>query len=141
MVGRSIVFDALTLAGRAILRNKTRAVLTVLGILIGVGAVVIVTALAGGASAKVGGELDSFAANALFINPQPTQSSGARGKATGRLTEGDTRAIAREAVSVLHAAPWLVTQGQVVYVDKNVQTMLVGTTTEYFPIRKYKVDK
>jgi putative ABC transport system permease protein len=137
----SLLLTAIRLAFGAILRNKTRATLTVLGILIGVGAVVIVTALAGGASAKVGGEIDSFAANALFINPQPTQSSGARGKSTGRLTENDAKAILREANSVSHVAPWLSAQGQVVYADRNVATMLVGTTLEYFPIRKYNVDK
>jgi putative ABC transport system permease protein len=135
----TLFLNAVRLALFAILRNKTRAALTVLGILIGVSAVVLVTALAGGASAKVGGELDSFAANALYINPQPTQASGARGKVTGRLTENDARAIAREAVSVSAVAPWLSTAGQVVYQDKNVQTLLVGTTLSYFPIRKYSV--
>ena len=137
----ALLLNAIRLALSAIARNKTRAVLTVLGILIGVAAVVIVTALAGGASAMVGGSIDSFASNALFINPQPTQSSGVRGKTSGRLTESDGKAIAREAVSVAHVAPWLVTSGRVVYADKNVSTMLVGTTTEYFPIRKYKVEK
>jgi putative ABC transport system permease protein len=132
---------AIRLAVSAILRNKTRAALTVLGILIGVGAVVIVTALAGGASAQVGGKIDSFAANALFINPQPTQRSGARSKATGRLTENDVRAIAREAVSVLHVAPWLNTFGQVVYQDQNVSTLIVGTTNEYFPVRRYRIER
>ncbi len=137
----ALLFNAIRLAVSAILRNKTRSTLTVLGILIGVSAVVIVTALAGGASALVGGTIDSFAANAIYVNPQPTQTSGARGKATGRLTENDGKAIVREAVSVNHVTPWLTTQGQVVYADKNVATMLVGTTTEYFPIRKYRVEK
>ena len=137
----ALLLNALRLALSAILRNKTRAALTVLGILIGVSAVVIVTALAGGASALVGGSIDSFAANAIYVNPQPTQSSGARSKTTGRLTENDGKAIVREAVSVSHVAPWLTTQGQVVYADKNVATMLVGTTTEYFPIRKYRIEK
>jgi putative ABC transport system permease protein len=137
----SLFLTAIRLAIGAILRNKTRATLTVLGILIGVGAVVIVTALAGGAQRKVGGEIDSFAANALFVNPQPTQTSGARSKAIGRLTENDMRAIKREAVSVERTAPWLSTFAQVVWSDKNFNTLIVGTTTEYFPIRKYTVEK
>jgi putative ABC transport system permease protein len=136
-----LVLNAVRLALGAIVRNKTRAALTVLGIMIGIAAVVTVTALAGGASAKVGGEIDSFAANALFINPQPVQASGARGKVTGRLTEADAKAIARDAVSVSGAAPWLSTMGQVVYQDRNVQTMLVGTTLPYFPIRKWTVGR
>jgi putative ABC transport system permease protein len=133
--------SAIRLALAAIARNKLRAALTVLGIFIGVTAVVMVTALAGGASQSVGSQIDSFASNALFINPESVQQSGAREKATGRLTEADGRAIKREAVSVAHVAPWLSTQGQVVYADRNAATLLVGTTTDYFPIRRYAVAK
>ncbi|MDF2697655.1 MAG: Macrolide export ATP-binding/permease protein MacB [Labilithrix sp.] len=129
------------LALSAIARNKLRAALTVLGILIGVTAVVMVTALAGGASASVGDQIDSFASNALFVNPENVQQSGVRSKTTGRLTENDGKAIAREAVSVSSVAPWLSTMGQVVAGDRNVSTLLVGTTTTYFPIRRFKVAK
>lgn len=137
----TLLLGAIRLALSAIVRNKLRAALTVLGILIGVTAVVLVTALAGGASQSVGSQIDSFAANALFINPESVQQSGVRGKATGRLTEADGRAIAREAVSVAHVAPWLSTNGQVIYGDKNVSTLLVGTTISYFPIRRYAVGR
>src|SRR5690348_16933506 len=101
------------------MRNKLRAALTVLGIFIGISAVTAVTAMANAASGKVSGEIDSFASNALYVHPQPTQSSGARGKVTGRLTEADGRAIAREAVSVSGVGVWLSTQAQLVYADKN----------------------
>jgi putative ABC transport system permease protein len=137
----TLLLGAIRLALSAIVRNKLRAALTVLGILIGVTAVVMVTALAGGASASVGDQIDSFAANALFINPENVQQSGVRSKTPGRLTEADMKAIARDAVSVTHVAPWLNAFGQVVYADKNVQTMLVGTTSEYFPIRRFEVWK
>ncbi|HVH41702.1 MAG TPA: ABC transporter permease [Labilithrix sp.] len=137
----TLFLGAVRLALSAIVRNKLRAALTVLGILIGVTAVVMVTALAGGASASVGAQIDSFASNALFINPENVQQSGVRAKSLGRLTEGDAKAIAREAVSVTNVAPWLSTAGQVVYGDRNVATMLVGTTIPYFPIRRFKVGK
>jgi putative ABC transport system permease protein len=137
----TLLLGAIRLALSAIVRNKLRAGLTVLGILIGVTAVVMVTALAGGASASVGDQIDSFASNALFINPESVQQSGVRSKATGRLTEADGRAIAREAVSVTNVAPWLSTAGQVVYADRNVATLLIGTTTTYFPIRRFKIGK
>ncbi|MBK6461181.1 MAG: ABC transporter permease [Myxococcales bacterium] len=135
----SLFLNAVRLALTAIVRQKTRSALTVLGILIGVAAVVIVTALADGASAKVGGEISGFASNGLFINPQAVQQSGARAKGLGRLTESDGRAIAREAVSVSNVAPFLSTGVQMVYGDKNAATLAVGTTLSYFPIRKYKV--
>ena len=137
----TLVLGAIRLALSAIVRNKLRAALTVLGILIGVTAVVMVTALAGGASASVGDQIDSFAANALFISPENVQQSGARSKTTGRLTEADGKAIAREAVSVTNVAPWLSTIGQAVYGDRNVSTTLIGTSTTYFPIRRFKIAK
>jgi putative ABC transport system permease protein len=137
----TLVLGAIRLALAAIVRNKMRAALTVLGILIGVTAVVLVTALAGGASQSVGNQIDSFASNALFINPESVQQSGVRTKGAGRLTEADGKAIARDAVSVTNVAPWLSTPGQVVYGDKNVSTLLIGTSTSYFPVRRFKVGK
>jgi putative ABC transport system permease protein len=141
VTGFALVLGAIRLALSAIVRNKLRAALTVLGILIGVTAVVIVTALAGGASESVGSQIDSFGSNLIFINPETVQSSGARGKVTGRLTENDARAVAREAVSVERVAPWLSTAGQVVYGDKNAATMMAGTTVAYFPIRRFRIAK
>jgi putative ABC transport system permease protein len=135
----ALLVDAMRLALGAIVRNKLRAALTVLGIFIGITAVVIVTAAATTTTAAVGGEIDSFAANGLFVFPRPVQASGARSKGVGRLTEADGRAIAREAVSVANVAPWLQTQGQVVYGDKNWATSLIGTTLAYLPIRRYTV--
>jgi len=134
-----LFLSAVRLALSAIVRNKTRAALTVLGILIGVAAVVAVTGLASGASAQVGGQINSFAAEALYIHPQPTSHSGARGKVTGRLTEADAKAIAREAVSGVATTVFSGTGGQVIYGDKNVQTQLIGTTLPYFYIRKWKI--
>jgi putative ABC transport system permease protein len=137
----TLFWNAVRLAFGAILRNKTRAALTVLGILIGVAAVVTVTGLATGASGEVGGQLDSFSANAIWISPETTQTSGARTRATGRLTENDGKAIAREAVSITAVAPYLQTAGQVVYGDKNVQTQIYGVGLAYLPIRKWVVGK
>jgi putative ABC transport system permease protein len=135
VIGAAI--DAIRLAFGAIARNKLRAGLTVLGIFIGITAVVIVTAAASTTSAAVGGEIDSFAANGLFVWPRPVQASGARSKSIGRLTEADGHALQHEAVSVGGVAPFLSTQGQVVYGDKNWATFITGTTLAYFPIRRY----
>ena len=135
------LLDAMRLAFSAIARNKTRAVLTVLGIFIGIAAVVIVTAAATTTTTTIGGEIDSLAANGLFVFPRPAQASGLRTKGVGRLTESDGRAIAHEAVSVAGVAPWLSTQGQIVYGDRNWSTNLIGTTLSYLPIRRYTIGK
>src|SRR5580698_3522938 len=123
----SLLLTAIRLAFGAIGRNKLRASLTVLGILIGVAAVVAVTALANGATSLIGGQLEGFASNAIYVHPQTTQQSGARGKSYGRLTEADGRAIERESVSVSGVGYWIDTQAQVIHGDKNVFTNVIGT--------------
>jgi putative ABC transport system permease protein len=133
------LMGALRLALGAIARNKMRAALTVLGIFIGITAVVIVTAAATSATDSISNAIDSVAANALYVTAQPTQASGVRSKGTGRLTEADGKAIAREAVSVSAVAPWLSTAGQIVYGDKNWSTTLIGTALPFFPIRRYSI--
>ena len=137
----SLLLTAVRLAFGAIARNKMRAGLTVLGILIGVAAVVAVAALANGATSMISGSLAGFAANAIYAHPHTTQQSGARSKTSGRLTEADGRAIAHEAVSIANVGVWLDTRAQVIYADKNVLTSIIGTNLEYFPVRKWEVDK
>src|SRR6202012_1709838 len=111
----STLVGALRLALGAIARNKMRAVLTVLGIFIGITAVVIVTAAATSATDSTSGAIDSVAANAVYVSAIPAEASGARTKTAGPLTEADGKALAREAVSVSSVAPWLSAIGQVVY--------------------------
>ena len=137
-----LVLNAVRLALSAIVRNKTRAALTVLGILIGVAAVVTVTALSEAATQKVSGEIEQLGSNVLFIFPQTTQTSGAKAKATGRLTENDAKAIVRESISVTSSAPYLEVFGQqIVYGEKNVSTQIIGTTLAYFPLRSFKISR
>src|SRR4029077_18840936 len=98
-VVRALV-NAVRIALRAIARSKLRAALTVLGILIGVAAVVIVVALGTGTRDVITGKFASLGANIIFIWPQATQSSGAKQVNLGRMTEADGEAIARDAQSV-----------------------------------------
>ncbi len=137
----TVVLGALVTALSALARNKLRAVLTLLGILIGTAAFVIVWALGSGASSFIGGKVSDLGANILYVFPQPTQASGARAKTVGRITENDGKAIAREAVSVAGVASMLSTMGQVVAGDKNVQTSIYGVNLPYFWIRKFDIDK
>ena len=134
-----MILGAFSLAFGAIARNTTRAVLTVLGILIGITAVIIVAALADSTSSAVATSIDSMASNALYVWPQPVQASGAKSKFVGRLTENDLHAITREAVSIENGAPFLDTAGQVVYGDKNAATYIVGTTLAYYQIRRFTI--
>jgi len=134
-----MIGSALRLALRAVARAKLRAALTVLGILIGVAAVVLVTALGTGARERIGQQIEDMGSNTLYVFPQATQSSGAKSKALGRLTERDGRAILRDALSVVALAPFSSTQAQVVFGDKNVATTIMGSNLSYFAVRKFEV--
>src|SRR3954465_10772506 len=98
---------AFRLALRAIARSKLRAALTVLGILIGVAAVVVVVALGTSVRTKVIGQISSLGANIIYVFPQPTQSSGVRKTdSNGKLTEDDGAAILKDANSVVAMLPF-----------------------------------
>ncbi|MGH7294186.1 MAG: ABC transporter permease [Polyangiaceae bacterium] len=135
------LLDGIRLALRAIVRSPLRAGLTVLGILIGVSAVVTVTALGDGARENVSKQIQSIGSNFIIIFPQSSQVSGKRG-ATGsgvRLTDEDGRAILRESTSVVAIAPNLRSLGQIVYGDQNWNTNVVGTALPYFGVRDWKI--
>jgi putative ABC transport system permease protein len=133
--------SAIRLALRAIARSKLRAALTVLGILIGVAAVVIVVALGTSTRDVITGRFATLGANIIFIWPQSTQASGARQGAQGRLTEADAEAITKEAHSVASVVPWSVTAMQIVVGDRNWPTQVMGTTRGYWAVRGFTFAK
>jgi putative ABC transport system permease protein len=137
------LFVGIRLALRAIRRNVLRSSLTILGILIGIAAVVIVTALGEGARAHVTEQVQSFGSNFIIIFPQSSSASGAKGKqgVGARLTEDDGRAILRESVSVGALAPALRSRAQVVAENKNVSTSVIGTTLPFFGVRSWGISK
>ncbi len=136
-------FAAIRIALRAIQKNVLRATLTVLGILIGVAAVVTVTALGSGARESVGKQIESLGSNFIIVFPDSSSSSGARGaQGTGaRLTEDDGRAIKSEAVSVAAVAPVLRARAQLVVGDKNTSTSVIGSNRDFFTVRNWKLQK
>src|SRR5438552_12242388 len=126
----------------AILRNKLRTSLTMLGILIGVAAVVVTTALGSGARAQINRQIESLGSNVLLVFPQANQASGARasqGNSWLRLTEDDAKALVRGSTSVADAAPYLRANAQVVSEGSNTNTQIFGTTRPYFSVRAWAV--
>ncbi len=130
---------AVRLALRAILRSKLRSALTVLGILIGVAAVVIVVALGTGVRQKVLGEISTLGANIIYVWPQATNASGAKQSQSARLTESDGAAILKEALSVADVTPFSSLSAQVVAEEKNTATQVMGTTLSYLRVRDFKL--
>ncbi len=137
------LFSAIRMALVSVVRHRLRASLTILGILIGVAAVVVTTALGTGARAQIDEQIGSLGANTLLVFPQANQASGVHGAqgAGGKLTEDDVAALVREGTSIAAAAPFLRSFAQVVFEDRNVATSIVGTTHGYFPVRGWKAVK
>jgi len=135
------IANAIALALAAIARAKVRALLTVLGILIGVAAVVIVTALGTGVQERITNQIKSLGSNAIYVFPQSNRSSGAKGArgGGGRLTEGDGKAILRESTSISAAVPYSQANSQVVLGDRNISTTVAGTSTGYLTVRGFTI--
>ncbi len=134
--------SGVAIAMRAVTRNKLRAALTILGITIGVAAVVTVTALASGARASIGDQISNLGSNALIVFPRSARPSGARALQTGsRLSEFDADALVRESTSIKSATPFLRASGTAVYEGQNAKASIVGAKLSYFEIRNWKVTR
>jgi putative ABC transport system permease protein len=127
------------IAVRALRVNKLRSTLTMLGIIIGVGAVIAMVAIGAGAQARVAEQLQALGANMIFVFPGSTTSGGFRMGAGSSisLTEDDAWAIQREVQGVVVAAPTMRGTGQLVWGNLNWSTVIVGVTPEYFDARDW----
>ncbi|KYF65447.1 ABC transporter permease [Sorangium cellulosum] len=134
-------FAAIRIALRAIVRSKLRAALTVLGILIGVAAVVVVVALGTGVRNRILGEISGLGASSIYIFPQSTQASGLKRRDSVRMSEADGAAILKESISVAALSPFSSTSMQIVAGEANVATQIMGVTRSYLEILSYSVDK
>ncbi len=132
---------ALTSAGRALRRNKTRAALTMLGIFIGVAAVIAMVAVGNGARYSVQQQIQSLGTNMLIVLPGATTAAGVRAGygSTSTLTVADAEAIRKE-VRVAAAVSYSNRQiAQVVYGNLNWSTSISGVTPSYLAIRDWPV--
>lgn len=127
---------------RSLLANRTRSILTMLGIIIGVGAVITMVAIGRGASSQVEGLMANFGENLFIVMPAPPNSSGARGAAgSGQsLTLRDAEALVNETFAVLRTAPEVNASGQVIYGNNNWSTSITGSTPDILPIRMMEME-
>ena len=132
---------ALRSALRALAANKLRSVLTMLGIIIGVGAVVTMIAVGRGATDRVQEQMKSLGSNVMLVLPGTVNAGGVRlGAQTGQaLTEEDAAAIAREIPEVQVAAPSLRSFAQVVVGNTNWNTTALGTTNDHLEARDWPI--
>jgi macrolide transport system ATP-binding/permease protein len=127
-------------ASRALFSNKVRSGLSMLGILIGVAAVVAMLALGQGARESIESRLASMGSNLLVMRPVARQVEGValQAGAVSRLTLEDARAIRQEIPGVRKVAPTVTERGQAVYRNKNWNTQILGTTPEYADMRAFR---
>ena len=131
--------STISISYRALRVNKMRSALTMLGIIIGVGAVITMLAVGTGAKKTLGEQLASIGSNLIMIVPGSTTAGGVRmGAGTqSTLSIGDAEAIQKESPAVLYVAPVLSGVAQVVYGNQNWSTGISGTTTNMLYVRDW----
>jgi len=135
------IIESARVAVRSLRANKLRSGLTMLGMVIGVAAVIALVATGTGAQAQVTAQFESLGSNLLVISPGITSFHGvSMGVATAQsLTNDDVVAIAQLATSVSAIAPEYSISAQAVYGNKNTQTTVLGVTPDYLSVRNYQV--
>ncbi|WP_129125435.1 ABC transporter permease [Geomonas oryzae] len=135
------LWQSLLIALRALRVNKMRALLTMLGIIIGIGAVIAMVAIGSGASKMISDQISSIGSNLLLVLPGSVTSGGMRSGAGGTqtLTYDDARAIKAECPSVGAVAPSVRGSGQVVFGNQNWSTVLFGVTPDMVTVRDWTI--
>src|SRR5512146_43240 len=133
--------NILQIAFRALARNKMRSVLTMLGIIIGVGAVIAMVGVGQGAQQQVQDRIQAMGSNLLFVSAGTVTKGGLHmgWGATKTLVDSALAAIKRECPAVAAAAPGSGASAQVVYEGNNWFTRLTGTDPSYFTVRNWPV--
>jgi putative ABC transport system permease protein len=133
--------SSVSIALRALRVNKLRSALTILGIVIGVGAVIMTIAVSSGARGEVDQQIASLGTNLLIVAPGSRTLGGVRLGAGSRasLTEDDAYALRRELPDVQAAAPTLRGSGPMVFGASNWLTSFHGSTLDFFDARNWRI--
>ena len=135
-----MLWETVLLALREIRRNVLRSSLTILGIVIGVAAVIAMVTLGGGATAQVTSDISSLGSNMLHVRPgQGGRGPGGARIAAAPLDEEDAAAIAREVSGLTAVAPASSTSQQAIYGNANWSTTVRGSTNAYLTVRDWEL--
>ncbi len=131
------IFESIRVSLRALRANKLRSILTMLGIIIGVAAVIAMVGIGNGASASVTAQIQGLGSNLLIISPGQSNSGGVRGGAGSgnSLVMSDVPKVQAAGPDVKEVAPATSKGVQVVYGEGNTSTTVTGTTAEYADVR------
>jgi putative ABC transport system permease protein len=136
------IIESIRIALRSLAANKLRAALTMLGIIIGVAAVIALMGIGRGAQQAINSQINSMGTNLIFVSPGSTSQGGVRTNqgSAQTLTYDDAVALSTQGLSAVAAvAPEVRNFGQAVYQGNNANTQIVGVTPEYESVRNFKV--
>lgn len=127
-------------ASQSIIKNKMRTLLTMLGIIIGVGAVIVMVAVGMGARSQIRDQINNLGTNMLVISPGSSNLGGVNQGAGSfnRLTLADAEKVSREAVFINAASPVITTRSQALANGNNWRVMINGVDTDYAVIRDWQ---
>ena len=126
---------------RSLLSNRTRSLLTMLGIIIGVGAVITMVSIGNGVSSQMDSLMSSFGSNLIIVFAAPPNTTGARGAAGSgaSLTLSDASALVNEGFSILRTSPEVDGAAQVIYGNNNWNTSITASTEDILPMRAWEI--
>jgi putative ABC transport system permease protein len=129
------------IAGRALVRNKLRAILTMLGIVIGVASVIAMLAIGEGSKQSIRSQMSSMGTNMVMVMPNFQRRGGVSLGASSSmaLKLSDVTALRNEAVNLSAISPEVRASGQVIFGNQNTQTTIYGVSEEYLAIRKLEI--
>jgi putative ABC transport system permease protein len=134
--------NLIKIAVRALVRNKLRAILTMLGIIIGVASVIAMLAIGEGSKKNIQDQMSSMGTNLIMIMPNMQQRGGVSLGASSSmvLKMSDVEALRNEATALSEVSPQISANGQVIYGNQNTRTTVYGVSEEYLAIRKLKIE-
>jgi putative ABC transport system permease protein len=137
------IIAIIKVAGRALGRNKLRTALTMLGIIIGVGAVIVLVSIGQGAQAMVLDQIGNMGTNMMYVMPGNLNFGGAAlgAGAANTLTDEDVNAMEREVPTIAAASPIVNASGQLVFGNQNWFVRMQGTNQKFPEIRSWKVEQ
>ena len=135
------ILESFANALRSLLANKLRSILTMLGVIIGVGAIITTTSIGEGAKADITERISTLGANILAVRPGQSRFRG-RSSADSRksLTVEDIATLQARGKSFGYVTPELSNRAQVKYLNKNTNTTIVGTSPEYLVTANFTVE-
>ena len=132
--------QSIILALKEIRRNLMRSALTILGVVIGVAAVITMVTLGSGATAKVTQDISKLGTNLLQIRPGQFRGQGGARSESQPFEEADVEAIRKQIGSLVAVAPVNSTMAQVIYGNQNYITSVTGSTNDYIKAQNWTID-